>query len=89
MSWVIWKSSFGLESLDTWFRTLSFGYGLGWKLLNSFSVGLSEKSSKAPRYVFWEGSSCKLNTENSLFLIICSSRTLERVFKSEIQGIRK
>ena len=25
----VWKSSFGLESLDTWFGTLSFVYGLG------------------------------------------------------------
>ena len=25
----VWKSSFGLESLDTWFRTLYFEYGLG------------------------------------------------------------
>ena len=29
----------------------------------------------------------KLNPENSLFLIICSSRTLEWVFGSEIKGI--
>ena len=29
MSWVVWKSSFGLESLETWFRTLYLGYGLG------------------------------------------------------------
>ena len=36
----------------------------------------------------WEGSSCKLNPENYLFSIICSSRILERVFGSEIQGIR-
>ena len=25
----VWKSSFGLKSLDTWFRTLYFEYGLG------------------------------------------------------------
>ena len=25
----VWKSSFGLESVDTWFGTLSFVYGLG------------------------------------------------------------
>ena len=25
----VWKSSFGLESLDTWFRTLYLVYGLG------------------------------------------------------------
>ena len=25
----VWKSSFGLESLDTWFGTLYFVYGLG------------------------------------------------------------
>ena len=25
----VWKSSFGLESLDTWFGTLYFMYGLG------------------------------------------------------------
>ena len=25
----VWKSSFGLESLDTWFGTLSLVYGLG------------------------------------------------------------
>ena len=25
----VWKSSFGLESLETWFRTLSLMYGLG------------------------------------------------------------
>ena len=39
--------------------------------------------------MFWEGSSCKLNPENSLFSIIGSSRILERVFGSEIQGIRE
>ena len=25
----LWKSSFGLESLDTWFRTLYLVHGLG------------------------------------------------------------
>ena len=25
----VWKSSFGLEGLDTWFRTLYLVYGLG------------------------------------------------------------
>ena len=25
----VWKSSFGLDSLDTWFRTLYLVYGLG------------------------------------------------------------
>ena len=25
----VWKSSFGLKSLDTWYGTLSFVYGLG------------------------------------------------------------
>ena len=25
----VWKSSFGLESLDTWFETLCLVYGLG------------------------------------------------------------
>ena len=25
----VWKSSFGLESLETWFRTLNIMYGLG------------------------------------------------------------
>ena len=25
----VWKSSFGLESLDAWFRTLYLMYGLG------------------------------------------------------------
>ena len=25
----VWKSSFGLESIDTWFRTLYLVYGLG------------------------------------------------------------
>ena len=25
----VWKPSFGLESLDTWFRTLYLVYGLG------------------------------------------------------------
>ena len=34
----VWKSSFGIESIDTWFRTLYFVYGLGWKLPNSFLV---------------------------------------------------
>ena len=33
------------------------------------------------------GSSYKLNQENSIFFIILSSRTLERVFRSEIKGI--
>ena len=31
-------SSFGIERMDTWFGTLYFVYGLGWKLLNSFLV---------------------------------------------------
>ena len=31
-------SSFGIESMDTWFGTLYFVYGLGWKLPNSFLV---------------------------------------------------
>ena len=26
---LVWKSSFGLESLETWFRTLYIMYGLG------------------------------------------------------------
>ena len=25
----VWKSSFGIESIVTWFRTLYLGYGLG------------------------------------------------------------
>ena len=25
----VWKSSFGIESIDTWLRTLYLGYGLG------------------------------------------------------------
>ena len=25
----VWKSSFGLQSLDTWFRNLNLVYGLG------------------------------------------------------------
>ena len=29
MSWGVWKSSFGLDSLDIWFRTLYLVYGLG------------------------------------------------------------
>ena len=37
--------------------------------------------------MFWEGSSYKLNPENFLFLIICSSRTLERVFGLAIKRI--
>ena len=37
---IVWKSSFGLESLDTWFRTLYLVYGLSLGL-NSFRVGLS------------------------------------------------
>ena len=37
--------------------------------------------------MFWEGPSCKLNQEISLFLIILSSWTLEQVFGSEIKGI--
>ena len=36
----VWKSSFGLESIDTWFRTLYLGYGLGWELPNSFRVSV-------------------------------------------------
>ena len=31
-------SSFGIERMDTWFGTLYFVYGLGWKLPNSFLV---------------------------------------------------
>ena len=51
MSWVIWnvsivlygtrrvwKSSIGLESLDTWFETLSLCMVWVWKLPNSFLV---------------------------------------------------
>ena len=34
----VWKSSFGIESIDTWFRTLYLGNGLGCKLPNSFRV---------------------------------------------------
>ena len=29
MSWVVWKSSFGLDSMDTCFRTLYLVYCLG------------------------------------------------------------
>ena len=36
----VWKSSFGIESIDTWFRTLYLGYGLGWELPNSFRVSV-------------------------------------------------
>ena len=38
----IWKSSFGLESLETWFRTLyiMFGLGLGTPKLISCRVEL-------------------------------------------------
>ena len=57
-------------------------------MLATFHVRVREGyGGKGPRYVFWEGSSYKLNQENSLFLIICSSQTLERVFGSEIKGI--
>ena len=31
-------SSFGIESMDTWFGTLYFVYGLGLELQNSFLV---------------------------------------------------
>ena len=34
----VWKSSFGLESLDTWFGTLILCMVWVWKLLNSFLV---------------------------------------------------
>ena len=34
----VWKSSFGLESLDTWFGTLSLSMVWVWKLPNSFLV---------------------------------------------------
>ena len=38
----VWKSSFGLESLDTWFRTLYFEYGLGLETPQTrFLLGLS------------------------------------------------
>ena len=33
----VWKSSFGLESLDIWFGTLSFVYGLGLETPNLIS----------------------------------------------------
>ena len=38
----VWKSSFGLESLDTWFRTLYLVYslGLGTPKVISCRVGL-------------------------------------------------
>ena len=38
----VWNSSFGLESLDTWFRTLYlvYGYGLGTPKLISCRVEL-------------------------------------------------
>ena len=37
----VWKSSFGLESLDTWFRTLYLVYGLGLGTPKLISCGLS------------------------------------------------
>ena len=36
----VWKSSFGIEIIDTWFRTLYLGYGLGWELPKSFRVSI-------------------------------------------------
>ena len=86
----VWKSGFGLESLDTWSRTLylAYGLGLGTPKLISCRVEL-RRALRLLDMCFWEGSSFKLNPENSLFLIICSTRTLERGFGSEIQGIRK
>ena len=33
----VWKSSFGLESLDTWYETLSFVYVLGLETLKLIS----------------------------------------------------
>ena len=50
MSWVVWKSSFGLESMDTWFRTLylMYGLGLGTPKLISCRVELR----KTPRLLF-------------------------------------
>ena len=33
----VWKSSFGLKSLDTWFRTLYLEYGLGLETLKLIS----------------------------------------------------
>ena len=36
----VWKSSFGLESVDTWFGTFSFVYGLGLETPKLISCGV-------------------------------------------------
>ena len=41
----VWKSSFGLESLDTWFETLSLSMVWVWKLPNSFLVRVELRRS--------------------------------------------
>ena len=77
-----------LESLDTWFRTLYLvcGLGVGTPKLISCRVEL-RRVLRLIDMCFGKGSSYKLNPENSLFLIICSSSTLELVFGSEIKVI--
>ena len=87
----VWKSSFGLESLETWFRTLyiMYGLGLGTPKLISCRVELRRALRLLDMFFFLEGSSYKLNQEHSLFSIIFSSRILEWVFGSEIQSIQK
>ena len=39
----VWKSSFGLESLDKWFRTLYLVYGLGLGTLKLISCRVESR----------------------------------------------
>ena len=78
----VWKSSLGLESLDTWFRTLYlvYGLGLGTPKLISCRVEL-RRALRILDMCFGKG---LVASEPRKFpiLIICSSQTLERVFGS-------
>ena len=50
MSWVVWKSSFGLDSMDTWFKTLYLVYGLGLGIPKLISCRVELR--KTPRLLF-------------------------------------
>ena len=76
----VWKSNFGLESLDTWFRTLYlvYGLGLGTPKLISCRVEL-RRALRLLDMCFEKG--LVTSPENSLFSIICSSQILGWVFR--------
>ena len=67
--------------MDTWFRTLYpvYGLGLGTPKLISCRVEL-RRALRLLDMCFEKGLVTRLNPENSLFSIICSSRILGWVF---------